>query len=363
VLGVDSGTARRHLTLAFPIAAFAVWRVAHEVALRAVGGPPQGKFFAWDASWYKIIWDHGYGYDVPGTTARPTNFFPLLPWLGKAARVIVPNDTAAATVVVTAATVAAVCLVYLVAANWRGAGAARWTVVLLLASPHSLFLHRFFTEGLFLALTAGALLAHQRRRPVIVAACLAGATMTRVLGVVVVAVLVIAAILEDRRLTRRALLYALGALGVIPVLVAQGAQAGNPVDFFSASEAWGRQLSWPWQPFVEGIRIASQHPAYQETVVFDLAAAGVFVVLAAIAAVRRWPFVAWALMAAMVAVPLSQGFVSSLGRYMLAAWPGFAVAGVYVASRARPFQLGVVFLLAVSSVVLLRLYSLRAFVG
>jgi hypothetical protein len=358
----DRRPARSRLSdVRFPLLAFVVWRAAQEVLLRAAGGQHKGTLFVWDGSWYKLLWDHGYDFEVPG--GRLTNFFPLLAWLARGLNVLIPNDELAANVIVTVAAVAAVCLVHLTLAAWRGEVAARWGTVLLLLFPASFFLRQFYTEGLFLAFTAGALLAHERTRPWVAAACAAGGTLTRVPGVAVVAVLVASAVIEDGHVSRRAAIPMLGLVGLVPVMVAQGLQAGSPLDFLVASEAWGRHLDGPWYPFIRGWQAITGDDSHSVTVAFDLAAVVLFIGLTVLAFVRRWPWPARLLMVAMVAIPMTQHFVTSLGRYMVAAWPGFGVAGEWLAGRDRPVKVGVTLSLALASLVFLRLAHFGAFVG
>jgi hypothetical protein len=349
--------------LRFPLAAYAVWRLAQLGVLAAVGGQHRGTLFKGDGDWYHRLWLEGYGAKLSFTDERVTNFFPALSWITKAVRTVTPSDEVAANLVVTIFGVTAVCAIYLAVAEWRGGRVARTAVLLLLAAPASMFLHRFYTEGLFLTLSASALLAHTRKRPVVAAALCGLAVMTRVPGVALVGVLIASACIEDRRWTRRSAVYLCAVAGLAPVLVAQWLQAGSPFDFVSASAAWGRHLAGPWVPFVDGYRAWRSGGAHSETVVFDLVAVAVFAWLTVLAFVRRWPWSARLLMVAMIAIPMTQNFVTSLGRYMLAAWPGVGVAAEWLETRTLPFRVGVFVLLVLASVLFLRLSSLGAFVG
>ncbi|TMK80484.1 MAG: hypothetical protein E6G46_09330, partial [Actinobacteria bacterium] len=107
--------------------------------------------------------DVGYR-PIAGGSQQPASFFPLLPWMTRAVRVVIRSELGAAILVTTVASFAAVVLVYEVMRRWKGEAVARWAIVLLLAFPTSFFLWEFYTEALFIALTAGALLAMMRRR-------------------------------------------------------------------------------------------------------------------------------------------------------------------------------------------------------
>src|SRR5438552_12241834 len=218
----------------FPVAAFSVWRLAQLVVVRAFGTwrPPisglapasHPAFFRWDGAWYQQIARHGY-HPFPGNGQQPANFFPLLSWLTVAVQAIVRSEFAAALIVVTAGGLAATVLVHEVVLAWRGASVARLAVLFFLAWPASLFLGIFYTEGLFIALVAGALLAQIHDRPALAGLLAAAATLTRPPGMVLVLVLMAAHLQRHRRLEWRVAWYAVGALGLLPLIVAQHIQA------------------------------------------------------------------------------------------------------------------------------------------
>jgi hypothetical protein len=62
----------------------------------------------------------------------------------------------------------------------------------------------------------------------------------------------------------------------------------------------------------------------------DVLAAYLFLGLSLVALFRPWPWSARAHLAIMTLVPLSTGVTIAMNRYVLAAWPGFAVAAELV---------------------------------
>ena len=346
-------------TLRFGLVAFVVWRTTHALTVWALGGP----FFrfAWDGDWYVRILDHGYNHPGVGSE-KATAFMPLLPWLTRAVQVAVRSRVAAAVIVTSLAALAAVILVYRLVSIWRDERTARWVVVLFLAFPASTFLWQFYTEGLFIALAAGALLAQERRRPGLAVALAALATMTRVPGVVVAAALVAGELQRSRRLNRTCILYAAGVLGFVPVYIAQLLQAGDGLGFLTAGRPWGRHLSLPWTPVVTALR-SLRHGSTVYGSPLDLAILLGFLVVVAMAFRRPWPWSARALLVGMVVVPLCSGVATSMARYMLAAWPAFAVIadrGDEAGSLVRP---AVLLALAVATVPVLDSWSRGSFVG
>ena len=137
----------------FPVAAFAVWRLVQGVALVALGGSALPSLSAWDGLWFARILRHGYT-PVRGDH-QPTAFLPLLPWLTRGVQLVVRSEQVAATLVTTVAALGAVAVVYALGRRWKGEATARAAVVVLLVFPTSFFLWQFYSEALFVALTAG----------------------------------------------------------------------------------------------------------------------------------------------------------------------------------------------------------------
>src|SRR4051812_6048519 len=132
----------------------------------------------WDAVWYLNIAQDGYG-----AHGRPA-FFPLYPILLRAGGWVVGSPVIAGALISTACLVVALVVVHELARLELGAPAARWTVVALALSPMSFFFSAVYSESLFLALSAGALLAARRGRWWWAGALGACAAATRSAGVV-----------------------------------------------------------------------------------------------------------------------------------------------------------------------------------
>jgi hypothetical protein len=366
-----SGVGRLLAPVRFPLVAFALWRSAHGAALAAFGGVSASSepdafqpsaypgFFVWDAAWYERILNHGYE-PIPNLDEQPAAFFPLLSWLTWLVRLVVRDELVAAVVVTSVAGLAAIVLVYLVVREWRGESVARWTVALLLAFPTSLFLWNFYTEGLLIALSAGAALAYGRGRPE-VAGVLAGlAAMTRPPGVLVAVALAVAHVVEHGR-DRRVLWYLLGPVGLVPVVVAQHIQAGDGLAWVRIQGAWHRELAAPLVPVGQFLwdqlgDIATGDAdllarASREGTWLDLLAAVLFVALAVAAFRQRWPWVASLLIVVFVAVAVSYSPLAGASRYVLAAWPAFAVLadGAGRVRHARPALVGAFALVTVTA--------------
>lgn len=331
-------------SLRFPVAAFVVWRVVWAAVAWLFSGAPTHMITAWDGQWYLRILHDGYAYmpDALPASAQPTAFFPLLPWLTQVVLWVVRNELVAVLFVTNVAALGAVVAFFVAVGEWRGERIARSALVLLLVWPTSYVLWSFYSEALFVAASALALWAFHRDRHGLVVAGAALATMTRVPGILLVALLVGMRIWQQRRLDWVAVAYAAAGLGLVPVLVAQHVQAGDAFSFLSAGQPWGRRPAPPWiVPLDAWNKITGRGygtPARIEAA-FDVLSLLLGVVasvwLLARARVRdgAWPVEAglWAL--SMVCFPLFTGSHLSMSRYILSGWPVFGAGGELLVPR------------------------------
>src|SRR5215207_3980455 len=197
------------LLLLYAVQAFVAWR-----------NERVGSFYDWLAIWNR--WDALHyldiarlGYVSGGVEARWIVFFPLYPWLVRAASVLLRDELLAAFFVSGVASVAAGLLLYRIArADDEAEEVARGAVFYLLVFPTAYFLHIGYNESLFLALVLGAFLA-ARARCRWAAGLLGGlAAMTRINGVVLLPALAFEAWEEYRGAGRR---VRAGWLWLLPV--------------------------------------------------------------------------------------------------------------------------------------------------
>ena len=141
---------------------------------------------------------------------------------------------------------------------WRSHGATSPLLgaptLLLALFPVSLFLWAFYSEGLFIALGAGAVWADRKERHWLAAVLLCGVSATRVIGIMVVVALVVARLWRMRRIDGAALLY--GAAGLIALVAVSGIQwsdMGEPLAWTTAQRNWDRKASLPWTWVRDGL--------------------------------------------------------------------------------------------------------------
>ena len=226
-------------------------------AYTILGDKRTGSLYGWLEIWNR--WDAPHyldlardGYVSEGLGARWIVFYPLYPWLVRAASFVLQDLLVSAFFVSAVASVAAALLLYRLARLDEAEETARAAVVFLLAFPTAYFLHIGYTESLFLALALGAFYAARRRRWWLVAVLGALAGMARVNGLILVPALAFEALEEYRREGRRwrwewlAVLAAGAGFGVY--LLINYKALGDPFAFLRAQDAfWFKHLTWPWK--------------------------------------------------------------------------------------------------------------------
>jgi hypothetical protein len=115
----------------------------------------------WDSVWFLNIAQHGYG---DAHDHAQTAFYPLFPLLARAAGWIVGSALLGGVVVSLACFLAALVLLYKLAALELGERDARGTVLLMAFAPTAFFFSAVYSESLFLLVSVGAFLAARRGR-------------------------------------------------------------------------------------------------------------------------------------------------------------------------------------------------------
>ena len=317
------------------------------------GGPFIEGWVRWDAGWYVRIVRDGYAY-LPGTQSSVA-FFPAYPLAVRAlARVL--GDDVFAGMAVTWTSGLGVALLF---GRWcrerLEPAAARTAVVLLLAFPYAWFLYgSIYADALFLVAVLGAFTLLELDRPLLAGLAGAVATAARPIGIALVAGLVV------RTLERRgALRWSSGRLripvgidlerlrwrdaGVLASLGGLGAwctylwlRFGDPLAFAAVQKAPGwNQGSGPGTWFKYSFFEQIFRVGRTDVTKLVIQALVTVVALALVPAVfRRFGagYGVFTLMAVLVPAISTKDFMG-MGRYLLAAFPCFAVGGSLLADR------------------------------
>lgn len=307
----------------------------------------------WDATHYLAIAARGYSAEGPDRILLA--FFPLYPWLVRAATTVTRDVLSAAFVVSGLASIAIGLLMKRLVRLDEPETIARRAVWFLFILPTSFFLHIPYSEALFLALVLGCFLAARRDHWALAGILGSSACLTRITGVMLGPALVVEAFLQfraQRRFRWRWLWIGVVPLGFVGYLWLNYHVTGN---FFAFSEIqqehWYKQFTPPWVGINDvWLRALDENPIEG---LHEL----VFIALSLLCTIWCWfalrpSYAAW--MTCNWLLVNSTTFVLSVPRYTLALFPVFILAAR--ASRGRP----VVFAgLSICSLLFLALYAGR----
>jgi hypothetical protein len=197
------------------VVAALLWAPArgNELSTARVGGAVGDLFFGafahWDATWFAHIAEHGYD------SRQSTAFFPLYPLVVRELAHVTQSTYVAGTIVSLVAGAIGVALVHRIARMFLTGDGAWDTVLLIALYPLAFVFTAAYSDGLFLALTAGSFLAALRNRP-LAAGVLGGlAVGTRLIGVALLPAL--AVLLWPRPFSVRRATLRLGPLLCLPL--------------------------------------------------------------------------------------------------------------------------------------------------
>lgn len=311
----------------YPIAVWAVWRVGQLAVSSWLGGDWQKVPFYYDGERYIAIVKDGYihsNFEMPNIA-----FFPGASWLGWPIWKLTGSEQWTGQTVATVTAIAAFVAVWGVSKSWQNEAVARKAVWLLALFPSSMYLWAFYSEGLFIALGAGAVWADRQNRRWIAAACLVGLSTTRSVAILIPMVIILARMIRSRKIDRWCFVYGAAAvIGLIPVLYMMKYYTGDPFSFFGVQKDWGRGLSLPWTtvhngfdnlwPSPETIMVPALVARNLDLWCLPIVAFGVGWV--AFARREKFPMEAWMLGVTLIILPLCSTSLASFNRFVLADW-------------------------------------------
>jgi hypothetical protein len=296
----------------------------------------------WDSAWYMSLAAHGYqsAAEVHGGQANWA-FFPAYPAIAAlVARMTHLPILPAMLVVSNVSFLLALVLVHRLARAEFDQRTADLAVILLCAAPGSYIFSSAYTESLFLAAIAAALLLLRSRRWL--AAGLAGgvAVLTRNVGIGLLLPFAWAGGVqiwtlrrgwrpaEGRDLLRLILGAAIPVIALACLCLVLQARTGDPLAFINIQKAWSRTVG---NPFLRPLRGLFAPGSIPDTDLINFAAGWMsFALLLALAAMRRWALLSLALF--MTLTPLATG-LSSYARYSLVVVPLWLAAARLLAAH------------------------------
>lgn len=301
----------------------------------------------WDSGWYRQIATEGYAYMVGQQST--VAFFPAYPLVVRAARALV-DDAYVAGIIVTLLAGAGVAALFATWVRARLSPPAAWAALLsLLLFPYAFYLYGVvYADALFIAALLGAFLLLESDRPLLAGLAGAVATAARPVGVVLVVALVVLAL--ERRGALRPLRQGLvdwrrvrwADAGVLVSLLGLGAwclylwsRFDDPFAFAGAQAAWDQGAgpeTWLKFQFFRDVADLRSPRAWILFMAHPVLTVGAACLLPRV--FRRFGagYGVYATLLIGVSALSTKNFFG-MARYLLAAFPCFAVLGESLAAR------------------------------
>lgn len=301
----------------------------------------------WDGGWYASIAENGYWLD-PGRQS-PVVFFPGYPFLMRLGARLVGSEVLAGILVTLASGVAAAFLFHRWSSARLRAGAARVSVLALLLYPFAFYLYgAVYADALFLAAALAAFVLLEEGHPWLAGIAGALATATRPVGIALAAGLVIRGVQVRRRDPaassgwRRLLPHPgvlLSPLGLAAFCAFLWKRFGDPLAFVGAAAAAGWGLApgprtWLKAELFRMLAEPRWGVGHRMLIVHAAVTLGALALVPAVW--RRFGAAYGVYTLVVLALPaLSSKDLFGMGRYVLAAFPCFTVAGDWISRRPR----------------------------
>ena len=308
----------------------------------------------YDGGWYSIISVNGYSGHGQGPYS-PVAFFPAYPLAMRYLGAVIGNNVIAGIVITSMCGLGISVLFWGWCRARMATTAATTALLLLLLYPYSFFLYGVvYADALFIFATLVAFWAVERDRPLVAGIAGAVTTATRPVGIAVVAGLVVRTLERRGALTRPRwfgvptrlqlagselrpsdglVLLSIGGLASYSLFLWH--RFGDPFLFSAAERYWGQEpgpRTWFKVELYTLLRLHAGSLATWGLVVQGLIGVAAFLTIPWVGRRFGWGYAAYLLV--VLAIPLvgTKDFMG-LGRYGIAAFPVFALAGELLVQR------------------------------
>jgi hypothetical protein len=291
----------------------------------------------WDAPWYLVVAEQGYGGTLDAYCDMRSTRFPLYPILIWAVRPVLGHSLLAGLVVSNAALVAFLFALWRLVEIDYGQQVSARAIWLYLLFPSSLFLSGVYAESLMLAATVGAIVAARGSKWACAGLLAAAALLSHPVGALVLLPVTIECLAFHGYKVRFIRAREVGWL-LLPATAALAGYFvfadrtfGNPLAGLATQAEYRGAIGWPGQAFVGFWQSGPRWHGYDNSI-FDASLA--VAALASLVSVFKRLRLSYALYAtASVLVPLSTSLVS-FSRIVLGAFPCFVLVALFTRRNA-----------------------------
>lgn len=293
----------------------------------------------WDSGWYYRIAHDGYSY-VEGQQSTVV-FFPVYPLLMRVTAGAVGSTYLAGILVTAAAGVASAALFFTWVRERLSPSAAKAALLLFVLYPYAFFMFgAVYADAVFILAVIGAFVLLEHDHPWLAGLVGAVATASRPMGAVLVIGLVVRAWerrreAEDGTRKWRDVGVLLSAGGLVAFSLYLWSRFGDPLAFLTGQEAWDQQAglhTWLKIQFFEDVTNFSSPLSWLTFVAHPIFTfAGLALVPRIFRRFGKGYGIYVLLLIGLSALSTKNFF--GMSRYLLAAFPCFAIAGELVADR------------------------------
>ena len=230
------------------------------------GTPFVEKLIKWDSHWYTYAAMHGYD-------ERSIVFFPVIIMLLRLLTLLGIDMAVGGVLVCNVFGLFSFVLLYLIVKKEFSDAVARRSLYALALMPTSFYLNMIYTEPLFLTFALGTFYFLRQKKWWVAAFMAAMATLTRNLGIFLVAALgyELAMSGRHRHQMRAWLAVVLPPLSLLAFMVYSWVQVGDAMAFLHGQQTWGRHFNYPWINIWNNIQlIVNDAPEVEPGIVLDL---------------------------------------------------------------------------------------------
>lgn len=298
----------------------AVWETRIEIEQQRFAPELVRETLVGDAWWYRTISNDGYAPKTAPPSTWNWTFFPLYPLLVRAVPLTSEFGLNALLVSNAAFAVALVLLGHVALSMRAPVEDAQRAIMYAAFFPTSYFFSLPMTEATFLALSLAAVLAAQRRRWLIAGFAGGLTALTRFAGILLLPVLVIMFLIEERDRWYRMLTLLLVPAGTAAFMSYLNYRTGDALAFVHAQARWGRSATGFWQPLASYLgHISHVSEPWNLLTLNFLVSVGCLALGGYLLVTREWAFGVYTL--GSVLVPLMSGSLQSMSRYALVIFP------------------------------------------
>lgn len=290
-------------------------------------------FFRWDSGWYYSIVTEGYSY-TPGKSSNVA-FYPLYPLLVKIFSSIFGHAKEIGFIISNLGLLTGAYYLYrIVIFETENVHLGLLAIFLLLINPMSFFHSTFYTEGLFLGLTASSFY-YARRNRLLLAGCIGFfATLTRMTGVFTAIPIIVQAFqlttdFSTFRIPRRIKTWIaifLPALGILSLYFFFYLKFGDPFVGIKTQSTWSRHFS-----VIDFFKSIFDFPIYFRILFFVFFVLALLCIIHSLYIKLNFSYPLYILFS--VLLPLTSGSAEAFPRFMSVVFPIYLSLALLIYNR------------------------------